>query len=57
MTLDAVEWWFDNQAESPYFGDPPGAVCYLAGGQRVRDFARLEPNGGGFKQPPCNSGA
>lgn len=56
MTVDYAEWWFDPTAQSPYLGDPPGAMCYLDGGRRVTDVRRLSKNGP-FQQGPCDSGA
>ncbi len=34
MTLDAAEWWWSNQAPSPYSGEPPGSLCYVDHGAR-----------------------
>lgn len=36
MTLDATEFWWSNNARSPYGNDPPGTWCYIDGGARKR---------------------
>lgn len=56
MTIDFTEWWYDPAAQSPYLGDPPGAMCYVDGGARLTSGRSLAKNGP-FKQGRCDSGA
>jgi len=55
MTVDAVEWYFDTVAKTPYSNTRPGSLCYLDGGARrgLGGFARALFQ----RSPTCDSGA
>lgn len=61
MTLDAAEWWWSSNGQSPFANDGKGAFCYVDHG--ARHSAGNWPRGGDPFFPPdaggqgCYSGA
>lgn len=56
MTIDGAEFYWRNDAASPYTSDAtPGSYCYVSGGER--HSAPDWPKGGDPFVDPCDSGA